>query len=225
MAPKGNLESRLGYRFKNPALLDQALHHASLSKIKAISPFERLEFLGDRVLSLVVAHWLYTLYPEEAEGSLAVRHSALVKRATLVAVAQQLDLQSDLHYDQQKGVARLHEKIIADSCEALLGALFLDGGLEAAEKRIKVWWKPYLKAQKIPPINPKSYLQEWAQAQGLPVPFYRVLHFSGPDHQPLFTLQVEVEGFPVVQASGSSKKQAEIKAAEKFLSDLPDRKV
>jgi ribonuclease-3 len=211
------IEERLGYSFRDPLLLQAVLHHPSLSKLKETSPFQRLEFLGDRVLGLVIALWLYELYPEEAEGPLAIRHSALVNRCSLRNVAVVLGLQEVVQCDQQKGSPRLYDKILADSCEALLGALFLDGGLALATQKIKKWWAPLVEDQKDLPVNGKSLLQEWAQARQKPKPVYEVLEISGPPHQPIFKVQVLLEGYPPVESLGSSRKKAQLKAAEALL--------
>jgi len=221
MTQESGLEEILGVGFQCRTLLLDALTHPSVSKTKGMCPFERLEFLGDRVLSLSIANWLYALYPGEPEGALAKSHSDLVQKSSLLEIAQRLHLQSYLRYDQQKGSLRLLEKILADGCEALLGAIFLDKGWTEVDRLIQRLWGPLVAKQRLcPPFNAKSSLQEWSQAQQLGMPVYRLCDRAGPDHHPLFTVRVELEGYPPFYASAGSKKEAESLAAEKFWNEL-----
>lgn len=214
-----SLEKDLGFPFKKLALLKQALTHPSaLAPGKGIA-FERLEFLGDRVLGLVVAKWLFEEFPSEKEGDLAKRLAALVRKETLVDVALSIGLDKVMimkHENSPSQKTRL-ETILADGCEALIGALYLEGGLDAAESFIHRYWKDYLKKSEEPPRDSKSILQEWMQGLGKPHPQYVVIHSSGPAHAPHFVVEVHVEGFDPVQGEGSSKRLAEKVAAQRLL--------
>ncbi len=214
------LQKRIGYFFHNSDLLCQALTHASLMKKKGLCPFERLEFLGDRVLGLAIAQWLYERHETEQEGSLSRRYSALVGQSGLVFVAQRLCLKDLLKCDQQKASPRFYEKILADTCEALLGAIFLDGGWVCAERCVRNLWEPLIVAQSQPPLHAKSVLQEWAQAAGKSIPTYHVITCQGASHTPYFTVQVHIEGLPVFQGDGSSKRKAEVAAAQNALDHI-----
>jgi len=211
------LEERLGYRFKTPVLLDRALTHGSLGG--GLDSYERLEFLGDRVVNLIVAHMLYERFPREPEGSLARRHTALVRGETLARVAQTLSLGPLIRLS--KGEVDLggrdNPALQADVCEAVLGALYLDGGLDVAAQVVRRHWTPLMDEDLSPPKDPKTGLQEWAQGRGLPLPVYQTVAASGPDHAPTFTVAVRVQGQGEARAEGSSKRQAEHKAAAALL--------
>lgn len=215
-------QQNLQYLFKDPSLLQQALLHPSLAKVQGIHTFERLEFLGDRVLGVIIAQWIYTLYPQEPEGKLARRYSALVGRDTLRIVAQQIDLPHNLLFNQEISQKRHEETILADGCEALIGALFLDGGLAIAEDFVHRFWAPFIDIYAPPPVDPKSALQEWAQSKGNPLPAYVLLSAKGPEHAPEFEVAVHVKDFPPFTAWGSSKQQAEKLAAEKALAFMTE---
>lgn len=213
MSTRSDLQAKTGYAFRDAALLDMALTHASVHGKKYDN--ERLEFLGDRVLGLVAADMLYRAYPAEDEGSLAKRHTALVRQATLVAVAEDLSLAGLVRVS---GDAR-RDAVLSDAVEALIGAVYLDGGYAAAEKMVRALWQKHLSAAPAPPEDPKSALQEWAQARGLGLPSYAVLGQSGPDHAPVFDVSVCL-GDRHVTASASSKRAAEKDAAAQLLAVL-----
>lgn len=208
------LESLLGYTFGNKELLEQALTHASASKSKM--SYERLEFLGDRVLSFVVADMLYNAFPNEEEGALAKRHSALVKQDCLESVAAELKIGSHIRISEKNPSGSMQ----ADVVESLIAALYLDGGFDVAESFIRRYWQPFLNMDILPPQDSKSALQEWAQARGLPLPEYSILERSGPDHRPSFVVQVCLQGYPSQQAPGASKQIAEKLAAQLLLNNL-----
>jgi len=214
---RGGLQDRLGHRFRDTGLLDRALTHGSLGG--GLDSYERLEFLGDRVLNLLVAHMLFERFPQEPEGSLARRHAALVRGETLARVARVLDLAPLIRLS--KGEVDLggrdNPTLLADVCEALLGALYLDGGLDTADRVIQRHWTPLMDQDLSPPKDPKTSLQEWAQGRGLPLPTYETVAAAGPDHAPIFTIAVRVKGHPEARAEGSSKRQAEQKAAALLL--------
>lgn len=216
------IEKTLDYVFEDVKLLEAALTHASLQKKEG--DYERLEFLGDRVLGLVVATLLYKAFPHENEGDLAKRHTALVQQKTLVDVALALDLPSHLRLSSgEKKAGGLHkDTILSDAVEALIGAIYLDGGYAKAEKFITRIWKDKLAAA-TPPEDAKTMLQEWAQARGLPLPEYRVLSKAGSDHAPIFEIGVEVEGFILISAKSSSKRQAEKDAAALMLKHIGEK--
>lgn len=218
------LESRLGYSFKNRALLEQALTHSSKS---ASANNERLEFLGDRVLNLVIAEALYKTFPDESEGNLAKRHSALVQGRMLAVIAGTIDLGDFLNLsdsERQSGGAE-NDNILSDAMEATLGAMFLDGGLEPAQAAIIRLWGANIATLTEAHHDPKTELQEWVQARGLPLPDYAILTKSGPDHAPLFEIEVRVRGFDPVAAEGPSRRQAEKTAARKMLAIIKGDKI
>jgi ribonuclease III len=214
----------LGYKFKNLELLEGALTHPSLSggrQARAITAYERLEFLGDRVVGLVIAAWLYELYPDATEGELAKRHTGLVNREVLTLVAEQLELFRYLQVAKsEKTAGAVNNAIMSDACEAVIGALYLDGGLAAAEQLIRRAWQPMLQEGEGPPVDPKTALQEWAQARGLPLPAYHVVQSDGPAHAPRFVVEVVVQGQSTVSAEGPSKRAAEKIAAALLLEKI-----
>jgi ribonuclease-3 len=210
-------EGRFGYRFHNRERLQLALTHASTG---ADHNYERLEFLGDRVLGLVVAELLYEDFPHEAEGDLARRHAALVSGAVLAVVADNVELGMVLKLSDSEratGGAK-NDNILADVMEALIGALYLDAGIGPCKTVIGTLWRDILHTMEKPPQDPKTSLQEWVQARGLKLPRYDLTGREGPDHAPVFTITVNVEGFEPVSAEGASRRAAEKAAAILMLS-------
>jgi len=224
IANAADLAKQLGHSFAKPELLQDALTHPSLAgakqRKKGPMPYERLEFLGDRVLGLVIAEWLYEKFPEANEGELAKRHAALVNRDTLRAVAVEVGLSQYLHLargeEAGSGAARKNLATLADAMEAVLGALYLDGGLKPAKDFIQRFWQKDIAIVETP-ADPKTLLQEWAQGQGLPLPQYKVLEHSGPAHAPKFKIEASVKGFEPAIAEGNSKREAQKQAAENLL--------
>lgn len=219
------LGDALGHSFADPALLLEAMTHPSIdpdARGVATFGYERLEFLGDRVLGLVVAQWLLEEFRHENEGALARRHTALVRRETLAEVASRLGLGRYLLLStgEEESGGRDNRAILADACEAVIAALFLDGGLPAAEKFIRRAFADLLSADLRPPLDPKTALQEWAQARGKPLPRYETVSRTGPDHDPVFEVRVVVEGVPPVAAKGASKRVAEKQAAAGMLAAI-----
>lgn len=217
------LQTQIGYNFKNAELLQTAMTHCSVTAIgQTETNYERLEFLGDRVLGLVMAELLYKRYPEENEGDLAKRHAALVQGKTLAKVAEKISLGAAMILSENERAAggAENEHMLADGMEALLGAIYLDGGLSECRHLITNLWDDLLDVMVEPPQDPKTALQEWAQARSLPLPVYEIIDRSGPDHAPLFTIQVIVEGFDAAQAQGNSRRIAEKQAAAKLLDYL-----
>lgn len=184
--------------------------------------YERLEFLGDRVLGLVVADMLLHAFPREAEGALARRHAFLVSREVLAEVARDMNLGEFLLVSkgEAEGGGRENPGLLADVCEAVIGALYLDGGLKVARAFIEPRWRPLLAQDRKPPQDPKTALQEWAQARGLALPVYREVSRSGPPHDPMFKVAVDVEGTDSAYGEGRSKRLAEQEAARCILERL-----
>lgn len=208
----------LGHEFSDPSLLNEALTHRSASSGPIIG-YERLEFLGDRVLGLVVADMLLDAFPDESEGALARRLAELVRADTLAAVARDIDLGAEIRLGpgEAESGGRENNAILADACEATIAAIYRDGGLAASRRFIERHWSDRLAAEPAPPQDAKSMLQEWAQARGLPLPVYSVVEREGPDHAPQFTVSVEVAGKPSAAATGRSKRVAEQAAARTML--------
>jgi ribonuclease-3 len=222
MTPRDQVSEALGYSFRRPELLDQALTHSSTAQSRAgrLGTNERLEFLGDRALGLIVAEWLYTRFPEEDEGALARRFASLVRREALAEVAERMNIGDHLVLNaEDTTAARENPGVLADACEALIGALYLDGGLDAVRPFIEKYWAGILEADVEPPRDAKTALQEWAQGRGLPLPVYREIGRDGPPHEPVFTMEARVEGHEPIRAQGASKRLAEQAAAR----DLLDR--
>ena len=216
------LEAVLGYQFADKKLLALALTHRSLVRDGGEASNQRLEFLGDSVLGLTIADMLYHLFPKEAEGDLSKRLVSLVNGEQLSAIAAEMKLGDYLTMsggEEEQG-GRLNPSNLEDACEALLGALYLDGGLTAVISIIERFWKPHAQAMKAPPKDAKTTLQEWAQGRGLPLPEYTLISSDGPSHAPLFVVEVVVQGKNAVRAEAGVKKQAERLAAEKLLASL-----
>lgn len=209
---------QLRYQFRQSSLLARALVHRSAASSDTAS-YERLEFLGDRVLGLVVAETLYRRFPSEAEGSLARRHTALVRKEALARVARAIGLGNwiTMSRGEEDAGGRENAAILADVCEAVLGAVYLDGGLAPAKAFIESQWSVIMEEDTAPPKDAKTALQEWAQQRGKPLPVYETVGSQGPDHNPVFTVQVTVQGLPAVRASGSSKRVAAQAAAQELL--------
>jgi ribonuclease-3 len=216
------LEAALGHEFARPSLLAEALTHASTSAARGLS-YERLEFLGDRVLGLAMADVLIRSFPAEAEGDLARRHAVLVSRDALVAVARDLDLARYINVQPSATPDRVPESILADACEAVLGALYLDAGFEAAARLVERLWESRLDIELPPPRDAKTELQEWVQARGLPLPVYRTVATEGPSHDPAFTVEAYVEGLAPQRAVARSKRAAEQEAARALLVEARQR--
>ncbi len=209
------LEARLGHVFARPDLLEQALTHVGAAEIRTGS-YQRLEFLGDRVLGVVVADMLFEAFPGAEEGELSRRLAALVRRETCTAVAEGWGIEPHIRLVTGERSA-LRRAILGDICEAVIGALFLDGGLVAATALVRRDFSGRMQAPERPLRDPKTALQEWAQARKLPAPLYREITRSGPDHAPRFTVAVVVLDHDEAQAQGASKRLAEQAAAAAFM--------
>lgn len=215
------LESRLGYAFKDRELLDRALTHASAGDgARKVANYERLEFLGDRVLNLLAAERLMRLYPDEREGELSKQMHALVSRDACATVARTLGVPDALRLagGESKRGGRDNPTILGDACEALLAALYRDAGLDkTAEIFARIWAEPFETVAAAGAANPKSELQEWAQGRGLSAPRYEVVGRAGPDHAPVFTVEATLGDRPPVRAQGRSRQEAEKAAAQALL--------
>lgn len=242
--PASELEDKLDYQFQDAALLQRALTHASVrvsrsppsakksgkskhkgtaagarQSLEVRADNERLEFLGDRVLGLVVAELLWQADPLATEGDLARRFNHLVRKEACASVARSLALGDYLILgtSEEDSGGRQKLTILGDAMEGLLGAIFIDGGFEVARSIVREQWAPLIGAMPDEAVDPKSQLQEWAQGQGLPLPRYKELARSGPDHKPLFTAQVEIQGFQAASGQGANKRAAQQAAAEELL--------
>jgi ribonuclease III len=214
------LEKALGHRFSDAELLTTALTHASMrSNGDMAHDNERLEFLGDRVLGLAIAEILTEVFPAANEGELARRFNRLVRRETCAEVATDLDLGRFLVLSDGEAVSggRAKATILADACEALLGAVFQDGGFAAARDVVRKLWQPRLAVEVRDLPDPKSALQEWAQGLGMAIPVYVVTGRDGPDHAPRFKAEVRIPGRKPAAGEGTSKRLAEQAAATVFL--------
>lgn len=211
------LERRLGHAFADRALIERALTHASVGQgARKVSHNQQLEFLGDRVLGLLAAEALAQHDPEWREGELTRRHARLVSGRTCAEVARMLGLPEALRLAEAttKEGGRQNDRILGDAMEALIAAVYVDGGLDAARMVFKTAWSEMLSiALADATREPKTALQEWAMASSLPLPAYRVVSKSGPDHAPEFVIEVEVSGYAPQRGSGSSIRQAEKAAA------------
>jgi ribonuclease III len=209
---------RLGHEPKDAALFELAFTHSSVSK----DSYERLEFLGDRVLGMVIAHALYRRYPGEPEGDLSKRYHALVDRETCAEIGRELGVPALVRLGKQarEDGANQSENVVGDVVEALIGALLLDGGMAAAERFVLRAWEPYLASQRRAPQHPKSALQELAAARGCKPPVYEIVGRTGAHHAPKFTIRVTVPKLGEAAAEGSSKQEAETAAAEALLNQL-----
>jgi ribonuclease III len=220
------LEKRLDYRFKRPDLLDLALTHRSWANEQGIPEhYERLEYLGDSVLGLVTAEWLYREHPELPEGELSKLKAQLVSRETLAQYARELDLGAVLKIGvgEDRSGGRTKSSLLCDSLEGVFGALYLDGGLEAARKAILPMLEGSFEVVERTVTDAKTQLQEVSQALGWDLPEYRLAGSSGPDHDKTFVVECWLAGALAGQGEGPSKKIAEQRAAADALARLPER--
>ena len=214
----GWVKDRLGHAPHDPALFERALTHSS----RGGEDYERLEFLGDRVLGLVIAEWLYTLFPDEPEGKLSRRLNSLVSRETCAEVAREIDVagQALLGKQARDDGAADSDNVLGDIVEALIGALYLEAGIEQARRFIQSAWGDRVNSHDKPPKHPKSALQEWAAAHDRRTPIYEVKGRSGPHHAPDFEVEVSIKGVGEARARGASKQDAETAAAQALLDKL-----
>ena len=209
----------LGYSFKNEGLIREALTHPSL---EGTPNYQRLEFIGDRVLGLAIAAWMFELYPNVDEGGLASRHTNLVRREACAKIAEELNLGDFIHMakSSEDTGGRKRETIIADVCESIIGAIYLEAGYLEAEKFIRKFWYEMSHNIKVASRDAKTKLQELVQAHGKTTPVYTTIDKQGPDHQPTFTIAVKVIDEDEEVAKGFSKREAEQLAAAQMLDRL-----
>jgi ribonuclease-3 len=215
------LERRIGHSFTDRDLLERALTHASVGDgAREVRHNERLEFLGDRVLNLCAAERLMALDPDAREGDMSRRLASLVNYHACARAAERCGLPPALRLSASatKVGARKSDAVLGDACEALIAALYIDGGLETAKAFFEKFWAEEFEGLDAPRAkDPKTQLQEWAQGLGLPLPSYEVLSRSGPAHAPVFTVAVRVQGFGEERGEGGSRQAAEKSAATSML--------
>lgn len=214
-------QGRLGHRFRKPELLLRAVTHSSIGS--ATRPDnQRLEFLGDRVLGLVMAEALLAADRAASEGQLAPRYNALVRKETCAEVAREIDLGAVLRLGRSEMMSggRRKEALLGDAMEAVIAAVYLDGGFDAAKAMILSLWGARVQAVEADARDAKTSLQEWAQGRGLPPPTYTEVDRSGPDHQPLFTVEVKMATGETERAQAGAKRQAEQAAAKALLARM-----
>ena len=221
-----NISEIIKYNFKNVQLLNEALTHPSIISKNSIKfNYERLEFLGDAILNMVISEMLFNIFPKDTEGSLAKKKTALVCGNKLVEVAQSINLgQFIIMSDGERSCGGANNcSNLENALEALIGAIYLDGGLKAAKKFIHSFWKHSAQHMSNPPQDAKTILQEWVQGKGLPAPTYHTIDKSGPDHNPIFTVELRIPSYEAVQAVGNNKKVAEQKAASLMLNKINNK--
>jgi ribonuclease-3 len=212
------IEGRIGYKFSDSALLTTAFTHVSALKPATrhrADSYQRLEFLGDHVLGLIVSDMLYRAYPRADEGELSKRLADLVRKESCADVAKSLGLLDDIKLGQigAGADARLRKSVLGDVCEAVIGAIYLDGGYQAAAQFVERNWTERMRKPRRPLRDPKTVLQEWAQGKGLPTPVYREVERTGPHHDPQFRVAVDLPGLAPAEGLGGSKRAAEKAAA------------
>lgn len=214
------LERRIGHRFADRDLLERALTHASVGQgARKVRDNERLEFLGDRVLNLIVAEHILTELPDAPEGELSKLMSRLVNYQACARAARAAGLPEALRVDASatKVGARDNNRVLGDACEALIAALYRDAGVDAARRFVMTFWEGEFADLEAPTKDPKTMLQEWAMARGLPLPDYVVVRQEGAAHEPKFTIEVRLPGVAPHQATARSKREAEKLAAQRML--------
>jgi ribonuclease-3 len=206
-----NLEKKINYKFKDKKLLIKSLTHKSYDKI---NNNEKIEFLGDRVLGLIIAKKLLEIYPEEKEGILDKKFASLVNKKTCLQIANDISLEKYiLTFNPKNRKIKVEDKVIADCCEALIGAIYLDRGFTVAENFILTFWSKNIKDSVITQIDPKTKLQEYSLKKYKKLPTYKIISNTGPRHKPLFKVAVKLPDTKFYVGQGSSKKDAEQSAA------------
>ena len=211
------LEKKIDYKFINKNLLVQSLTHKSFNKM---NNNEKIEFLGDRVLGLVIAKKLLEIYPEEKEGILDKKYASLVNKKTCLEIAKSINLQNYiLIFNPKNRSVTIEDKVISDSCEALIGAIYLDRGFNITEKIILDLWKEKIKESVITQIDAKTKLQEFSLKKFKKLPTYKIISNTGPRHKPIFRVAVKLQNTKFYNGEGKSKKEAEQNAALLCLND------
>ena len=211
------LEKKINYKFKNKNLLVKSLTHKSFDKI---NNNEKIEFLGDRVLGLIIAKKLLEIYPDEKEGILDKKYASLVNKKTCLEIAKSVKLQNYiLVFNPKNKSVTIEDKVISDSCEALIGAIYLDRGFNLTEKIILDLWKEKIKGSVITQVDAKTKLQEFSLKKFKSLPTYKTISDTGPRHKPIFRVAVKLQNTKFYNGDGKSKKEAEQNAALFCLND------
>ncbi len=223
-------EKKIQYKFKNYSYLKQSLTHPSFYKElnnneKELNQFERLEFLGDRVLGLIISSLLFKKFNKLDEGDLSKKYSYLVQKNFLHKISIQLSIDKILLYNFKKNNQKMLISIFSDTVESLIGAIFLDGGFKASYNFVEKYWSPYLDIKLSKIEDPKTVLQELSQQKSKKLPEYKLLHKKGPAHSPLFTVSLNVLDLKKIKAEGTSIREAERKAADHALNILNEKKI
>ena len=212
------IEKKINVKFKNTQLLIKSLTHKSYD---SINNNEKLEFLGDRVLGLIISKKLLEIYPDEKEGILDKKLASLVNKKKCLEVAKSLGLEKFILLgNSRKKITKIENKIISDCCEALIGAIYFDQGLNVVEKFILKTWKIHIKASDVTFIDSKTKLQEYSLKKFKTLPIYKLLENSGPRHKPIFKVGVRLQNSEFIIATGNSKKDAQQKAATLLLKNI-----
>ena len=221
---KKKLESlfyKIKYNFKNIIFCVNALTHSSYDSKNYKTNYQRLEFLGDRVLGLIISEAIFKRFKNEEEGKLSKRFSDLVSKKTLIEVSKEIELQNTINTSKEYiNKIKITDSMLADSLEALIGAIYIDSNFEEVKKVVLNLWGKKLSSQEKPPVDAKSFLQEWCLSKKKKIPVYKILEKSGPDHKPTFLVELRIENFQKVQGEGSTKKKAEIDAAQKIIEKI-----
>ena len=224
-----SFEKKIDYKFKNVLLLKQSLTHPSYyienSYLKNLNQFERFEFLGDRVLGLIIASLLFNKYKNLDEGDLSKRYSYLVQKNFLHKISLELEVEKILLYNYKKNNKKMLKSIFSDSVESIIGAIFIDGGYKSSFNFVKKFWLPYLDIQISNTQDPKTSLQELSQQKSKKLPEYKLIKKKGPAHSPLFTINLNVLDLKKITAEGSSIREAETKAASEALKIINEKKI
>ncbi len=223
-------EKKINYKFKNTNILIQSLTHPSFykeikkKKDNESNQFERFEFLGDRVLGLIVSYLLLNNYKKLNEGDLSKRFSYLVQKNFLYKISLELSIEEILQYNSKKNNKKMIVSILSDSVESLIGAIFIDGGYSSAFNFVKKFWSQYLNIDFSKTLDPKTALQELSQSRSKKIPEYKLIKKEGPSHSPLFTITLKVLNIKKITCKGSSIREAERKAALIALNSINDKK-
>ena len=225
-----SFEKKIDYKFKNILILKQSLTHPSYyidnnSYLKNFNQFERFEFLGDRVLGLIIASLLFNKYKNFDEGDLSKRYSYLVQKNFLHKISLELEVDKILLYNFKKNNKKMLKSIFSDSVESIIGAIFIDGGYKSSYNFVKKFWSPYLDIQISNTQDPKTSLQEISQQKSKKLPEYKLIKKKGPAHSPLFTINLNVLDLKKITAEGSSIREAETKAASEALKIINEKKI
>jgi len=212
-----NLQKKINIKFKNISYLKKSLTHKSFD---SINNYEKMEFLGDRILGFVISKKLIELYPNQKEGTLDKKLASLVNKNKCLEVAKIIGLEKFILVGNKNSKSKVENKIIADSIEALIAAIYYDKGFEVSEKFILKLWKNFINLSDETIIDPKTKLQEYSLKKFKSLPFYKLVSSSGPKHKPIFTISVKLKDTKIFEGSGDSKKKAEQNAAKKLLESI-----